>query len=78
MNLLQKIREAYAKLGELTTEELAELRADIVKCFGEFDTADPVANADVLNELADKKTIPPVVDTGVDVVDASNVDTILK
>ena len=37
-----------------------------------------VKSIDMLNDLADKKTIPPVVDTGVDVVDASNVDTFLK
>jgi ribose transport system substrate-binding protein len=33
---------------------------------------------DMLNDLVDKKSVPPVVDTGVDVVDWSNVDQFLK
>jgi hypothetical protein len=53
MNLLQKIREAYAQLAELTTEQLNELRADIVKCRKELDTGNAVADAEALSELAD-------------------------
>ena len=44
----------------------------------EFGVYPRMSAIDMLNHLADKKTIPPVVDTGVDVVDASNVDTFLK
>ena len=33
---------------------------------------------DVLNKLADKQSVPPVVDTGVDLVDAKNVDQFMK
>jgi hypothetical protein len=53
MNLLQKIREAYAKLAELTNEQLSELRADIVKCRKELDTGNAAENAESLSELAD-------------------------
>jgi hypothetical protein len=53
MSLLQKIREAFAKLGELTPEQLSELRADIVKCRKELDTGNAVADAEALSELAD-------------------------
>ena len=33
---------------------------------------------DVLNQLAAKQTVPPVVDTGVDVVTPANVATYVK
>lgn len=53
MNLLQKIREDYARLAELTPDELTELRANIVKCRKELDTGNAVQDAEGLSELAD-------------------------
>jgi ribose transport system substrate-binding protein len=35
-------------------------------------------SVDILSKLADKQSVPPVVDTGVDVVNLKNVDTFLK
>jgi ribose transport system substrate-binding protein len=35
-------------------------------------------SVDILSKLAQKQSVPPIVDTGVDVVDAKNVDTFLK
>ena len=61
------------------TEELKLLKAGYCNVLiGQRPYAMGVKSIDMLNDLADKKTIPPVVDTGVDVVDASNVDTFLK
>ncbi len=37
-----------------------------------------VQSMEVLNKLSDKQSVPPVVDTGVDLVDAKNVDQFLK
>ena len=53
MDLLQKIREAFANLQSLTAEQLTGLRADVLKCGKEFDAGDALENAKVLSELAD-------------------------
>ena len=37
-----------------------------------------VKSVDILNDLTEGKTVPAVVDTGVDVVTSSNVDQFLK
>jgi hypothetical protein len=51
--MLQKIRELYARLAELTAEEVAQLRADIIKCRKEYDDTSKAENVDILGELAD-------------------------
>lgn len=51
--MLQKIRELFARLSELTTDEVAQLRADIIKCRKEYDDTSKSENVDVLGELAD-------------------------
>jgi hypothetical protein len=51
--MLQKIRELFARLGELTADEVAQLRADIIKCRKEYDDTSKSENVDVLGELAD-------------------------
>ena len=51
--MLQKIREMFARLSELTAEEVAQLRADIIKCRKEYDDTSKSENVDVLGELAD-------------------------
>jgi len=61
------------------TEELKLLKAGYCNVLiGQRPYAMGVKSIDMLNDLADKKSIPPVVDTGVDVVDSSNVDQFLK
>ena len=61
------------------TEELKLLKGGYCNVLiGQRPYAMGVKSIDMLNDLADKKTIPPIVDTGVDVVDSSNVDTFLK
>jgi hypothetical protein len=51
MKLLEKIKAAIARLGELTADELAELRTDIVSCAAEND-GDSDENLAVLAELS--------------------------
>ncbi len=54
MTLLENIREAFARLAQLTTEELDTLKADIVKCSDEYDALPATPeNVAVLNELAE-------------------------
>ena len=54
MTLLEKIREAFARLAQLTIEELDTLKADIVKCSDEYDALPATPeNVAVLNELAE-------------------------
>lgn len=61
------------------TEELKLLKAGYCNVLiGQRPYAMGVKSIDMLNDLVDKKSIPPVVDTGVDVVDSSNVDQFLK
>ena len=61
------------------TEQLKLLKAGYCNVLiGQRPYAMGVKSIDMLNDLADKKSVPPVVDTGVDVVDSSNVDRFLK
>ena len=61
------------------TEELKLLKGGYCNVLiGQRPYAMGVKSIDILNELADKKSVPPIVDTGVDVVDSSNVDQFLK
>jgi len=61
------------------TEQLKLLKAGYCNVLiGQRPYAMGVKSIDMLNDLADKKSVPPVVDTGVDVVDSSNVDQFLK
>jgi ribose transport system substrate-binding protein len=61
------------------TEQLKLLKAGYCNVLiGQRPYAMGVKSVDMLNDLVDKKSVPPVVDTGVDVVDSSNVDQFLK
>lgn len=61
------------------TEQLKLLKAGYGNVLiGQRPYAMGVKSIDMLNDLADKKSVPAVVDTGVDVVDSSNVDQFLK
>lgn len=51
MDLIEKIKEAVARLAELTSDELNQLKTDIVKCGAQHD-ADTSDNTKVLSELA--------------------------
>ncbi len=54
MTLLEKIREAFARLAELSADELDALKADIIKCSDEYDELPATAeNLTVLQELAE-------------------------
>ena len=54
MDRLTRIREQLARLAELTTDELTELRTDIGDAFDEFDALPTTPeNVGILNELAD-------------------------